>query len=90
MLLATAYALIYGVYCGVGGTMSNLLNPFGYSPTEISMAGGACLLSGVVGALMIGCFLDKTAMYRKTTIGISFLALLSIIMLAVMLTWNSD
>ena len=85
MILVAAYGLIYGVYCGVGGTMSNLLNPFGYSPSEISIAGGCCLLSGVIGALCIGCFLDRTALYRKTTIMITLFSTVAVIMLAVLL-----
>ena len=32
MILSLTYALQYGVYCGIGTTMSNILNPFGFSP----------------------------------------------------------
>ena len=85
MRLSLAYALIYGVYCAVGANMSNLLNPFGYSPTDISIAGGSCLLCGVIGALMIGCWLDHTAKYRATHITISFMALISVIITALVL-----
>ena len=90
MLLALAYALIYGVYGAVGGTMSNLLNPFGYQPTQISVAGGICLLTGVAGALSIGCFLDYTAKYRATTIVLSFTALLAVALLATALSVGDD
>ena len=58
MVLAAAYALVYGVYISIGTTMSNLLNPFGYSATQISIIGACCLLAGVVAAILIGIFLD--------------------------------
>ena len=77
LILAVAYAIIYGVYCATGATMSNLLNPFGYSPSDISIAGGSGLLAGVVAALCIGCFLDYTSTYRKTHISTTVLTLIS-------------
>ena len=80
MILSYAFALIYGVYCGIGSTMSNLLNPFGFSPTQISIAGGSCLSAGVVGALMVGVFLDYTQLYRLTHLTISFMTLFSCIL----------
>ena len=85
MILSFAYSLIYGVYCAVGVSMSNLLNPFGYSPTDISIAGGSSILAGVIGALVIGYFLDHTSLYRKTHITISFMALLSMILIVIVL-----
>ena len=85
MILSAAYAIIYGVYCATGATMSNLLNPFGYSPSDISIAGGSGLLTGVVAALCIGCFLDYTSMYRKTHITITVLALISGIVITLIL-----
>lgn len=74
MLLAVTYMIIYGVYCTIGAMMSNLLNPFGYGPSEISIIGGTCLISGVIGALLIGVFLDRTSLYRKTHITITVMA----------------
>jgi len=77
MVLAASYAMIYGVYVALGTSMSNILNPFGYSPTDISILGGCCLLAGVVAALIVGVYLDYTAQYRKTHITLSTLTLLS-------------
>ena len=87
MILTMAYAFIYGIYCAVGSTISNLLNPFGYSPTEISIAGGSCMLSGVIGALLVAIFVDHTAWYRKTHLSLSFLILCSVITIYVVLHW---
>lgn len=77
MILALSYGLVYGVYCAIGASMSNLLNPFGYSPTQISIAGASCLVSGVVGALLIGCYLDYSGKYRRTHIGLTVMVVLS-------------
>ena len=77
MILAFSYAIVYGVYVSIGTAMSNLLNPFGFTPIDISIAGGTCLLAGVVAALIIGCYLDCSAAYRKTHITLSVLTLAS-------------
>ena len=37
------------------------------------MIGGACLLSGVISALVFGCILDYTARYRQIHLALSFL-----------------
>jgi len=85
MLLTIAYALIYGIYCGVGSTTSNLLSPFGFSPNQISIGGGSAMLSGVIGALLAGIFVDCTSLYRKTHLTLSLLIVCSIIYFYVML-----
>ena len=90
MILAVGYALIYGVYCAIGANMSNLMNPFGYSPTQISIIGGTCLLSGLICALLIGWFLDYTSLYRKTHVTLSLMAFISIIITAVVLATSDE
>lgn len=89
MVLALSYALIYGVYCAIGTTMSNLLNPFGYTPTEISVAGGFCLFAGVIGALLVGCYLDCTAYYRRTHATLSIMTFISCLVTIVTLKLGS-
>jgi len=64
MVLAFSYAIIYGVYVGIGASMSNVMNPFGFTPTDLSISGGVGLMAGVAAALLTGCFLDHTARYR--------------------------
>ena len=61
--------------------MSNIFSPFGFSPTDMSLYAGICSLSGVIGALSIASFLDRTTLYRKTHITIGFMALLSWVVL---------
>ena len=79
ILLSIAYAIVYGVYCSIGSTMSNLMNPFGYSVSDISVAGGASLLAGVAGAIIIGILLDYTAWYGWTHKTLTFAVLASIV-----------
>lgn len=74
MILASTFALVYGIYVAIGTTMSNLLNPFGYTPTQISIIGGSVLSAGVVGALLIGILLDYTSKYRMAHLTISVIA----------------
>ena len=85
MLLSIAYALIYGIYCAVGSTTSNLLSPFGFSPHQISIGGGIAMLSGVVGALLVAIFVDYTSWYRKTHLTLSILIVCSILYFYIMM-----
>ena len=90
ILLAIAYSLIYAVWNALGTTMSNLLNPFGYSPTDIAIAGFTSLMLAVFAALAVGLFLDKTTGYRKAYIIISFLALFSTVILLLTLAFTDN
>ena len=83
--LVLNYAVIYGVSCGIGASLSNLLNPFGFSPSQISMIGGCCLVAGVTAALVVGSVLDHTASYKKTHIALSFLVFAAVILIIVVL-----
>lgn len=89
LLLTIGYALTYGIYCTVGSTISNLLHPFGFSPSEISIAGGSCMLSGVIGALLIGLYVDHTSLYRRTHLILGFMVIVSIFMVAYVLTHSN-
>mmetsp|Transcript_33741 Transcript_33741/g.41649 ORF Transcript_33741/g.41649 Transcript_33741/m.41649 type:complete len:284 (+) Transcript_33741:245-1096(+) len=89
MIMALSYAIVYGVYVAIGTFMSNVLNPFGFTPTEISIAGGAGLAAGVISALLVGCYLDCTAHYKRTHIVLSGLTLLSFILVLPMLAYGS-
>lgn len=79
MKLAVAYALCYGVFCIVGSAMSNVLSPFGFTPTDIAVLGGAGLCSGVVGALLMGWWLDYSRKYRMTHLSISVICVFAIV-----------
>jgi len=63
-LLIVTYSLPFGSFLAVGGLMSNIFDPFGFSPSEVSFISLGLLVSGVVGAISVGAFLDKFEKYR--------------------------
>ena len=71
LILAASYAIIYSLMISLSGIVGNLLNPFGYTPAEISIMAGSSLFSGMIGALIVGWILDCSSLYRKTLISIS-------------------
>jgi len=44
--------------------MSNVFDPFGFEPSEVSFISLGLLVSGVVGAISVGAFLDKFEKYK--------------------------
>ena len=64
LILLIAYALPSGSFLAVGGLMSNIMDPFGFLPSEIAFICLGLLFSGVLGAVLIGFFLDKTKLYK--------------------------
>lgn len=73
MLLCLGFALMFGFYVSLGNLISSVFSPFGLSPKEISMVGLYLLLSGIVGAIVIGALVDRTGAYKSTTIVLSLL-----------------
>ena len=90
LILAAAYALIYGMIITLSSTLSNLLNPFGYTPAEISILGGCSLLVGIFGALTVGWCLDYTALYRTTLITISAVGVIAMSTCLITLAFGSN
>ena len=70
--------------------MSNLFDPFGFSPSELSTLALLMLGSGIVGAVFVGFFLDKTRLYKCTMRVILFFTVFATIMIIVTLTWFVD
>ena len=79
MLLCLSFALLFGFYVSFGNLISSIFTPFGLTPNEISMVGLYLLVAGILGALVIGAFVDRTGLYKTTTI---CLCLANIIFLA--------
>jgi ABC-type thiamin/hydroxymethylpyrimidine transport system permease subunit len=59
-----SFGLIYAIYGTFGFVMSNLMEPFGYTPTVIALIAMVVVLSGTVAAVLTGRFLDKTNKYH--------------------------
>ena len=73
MLLCLSFALMFGFYVSLGNLISSIFSPFGLNPTEISLLGLYLLVSGIVGAIVMGAFVDKTGYYKVTIIVLSLL-----------------
>ena len=46
--------------------MSNVFDPYGFQPSEIAFLCLGLLFVGVLGAVLFGCFLDCTKLYKIT------------------------
>ena len=86
-LLAVAFALPFGAFLAIGTLMSNIFDPFGYKPAELSSIALMLLGSGVVGAIITGLIIDKTGAYKSTMHVVTFMTGVSTWMLIVTLTW---
>ena len=84
--MAIAYAFSYGSYCSIGAAISNLLNPFGFTPSEIALTGGISLAAGIVAALAFGVLLDHTGYYRKVHVTLSGIIVLSVTIFTVLIS----
>lgn len=82
MFLFMAFALMFGFYVALGNLISSIFTPFDLTAHDIAMVGLYLLGSGVVGAILIGTWVDRTGLYKMTMIilgiaNIVFLGLLN-------------
>ena len=63
-LLLVAFSLPFGSFLAVGSLMSNIFDPFGFKPSAVAYVSLALLVSGVIGAVIFGCLLDKWKLYK--------------------------
>ena len=68
MLLTVGFALTFGGYVGFSNLASNLLDPFGLKPSQIAQIGICLLVAGMIGAVIAGIFVDRTAKYKFTAL----------------------
>ncbi|XP_050313603.1 uncharacterized MFS-type transporter C09D4.1-like [Anthonomus grandis grandis] len=78
------HTIAYGINIGVFAAIGTLLNQFilEYFPNSEEDAGRIGLImviSGMIGSLIFGFFLDKTHKYKETTVFIYFAAVISIV-----------
>ena len=71
------FQIMYGTYVALGNTITPLLGPNGYTPSQVSIIGVIFVFSGVVGCYLMGVFIDKTQRHllgiRFVTIGLACL-----------------
>lgn len=68
LLLLIAYSVPFGSFMAAGAVLSNVFDPFGFTPSEVSFISLGLLTTGVVGAVTVGAFLDKFKMYKISMI----------------------
>ena len=66
MLITLTFGLAFGFYMVLSSLLSNLLDPFGLDPAQISMVGLVMLFFSILGAIIISVIVDKTKMYKLT------------------------
>ena len=87
LLLAIAFALPFGSFLAIGTLVSNLFDPFGYNASDLSFICLMLLMSGVLGAILVGAFVDRTAKYNFTMKSITAMTTIATLMILVSLTW---
>ena len=65
VFLTIAFSNLVGLYFAMGSFLSNFFNPFGQSPLEVAIIGLNTMGSGVLGSVISGIILDKTAAYKR-------------------------
>ena len=65
ILLSSAFCLYLGLYFSLGNIMSSIYSPFGYGAFEVAIIGTLTVAGGVLGCIVTGIILDKTAAYKK-------------------------
>ena len=63
---AVSYMNTYSIYTGLSAIVSNLLSPYGYTPSEVSKAGILFICTGLVGAFAVSIKVDKSKKYLLT------------------------
>ena len=53
--------------------MSNLFDPFGYDASELSTVAIVMLGCGVTGAVLLGAFIDRTGMFKRSMNVLTFM-----------------
>ena len=51
---------MYSIYVCLGIIIGEVLEPYGYSDKETSLAGTVFILAGILGSFIVGVILDKT------------------------------
>ena len=89
-MLAIAFSLPFGAFLAIGALMSNLFDPFGFSPAEMSSLALLLLGSGVVGAIITGILIDKTGLYKLSMHVVTFMTGFATLMIIYTLTYHPD
>ena len=74
LLLVLGYASLYGTVTAVGAVINSLTKPFNYTIQNNSLFGAVFIISGILGSIVTGIFLDKTHKFKMVMISVSIAA----------------
>ncbi len=60
------FATLYGTVTAIGAVISSLTKAYDYTAKDNSLFGGIFIVSGILGSIVIGIFLDKYHKYKLT------------------------
>lgn len=65
MMLALAFGTVNGTFNIYGSLMDDILDPYGYTPDQVSVFGAALMVTGIISAGIFGAYVERTLKYRR-------------------------
>lgn len=65
MSLAFAFGLVNGVFNVVGSILDDILDPYGFHTSDVSLFGTVLMIVGLAFAVICGLYIEKTQNYRN-------------------------
>lgn len=56
MMLAMAFGVVNGAFNIYGSLMDDILDPYGFSPDQVSIIGVGMMVTGIVSAPLLGAY----------------------------------
>lgn len=66
MSLALSFGTVNGTFNIYGSLMDDILDPYGFTPDQVSTFGAGLMISGIISAGLFGAYVEKTLKYRRT------------------------
>jgi len=59
VVLTISYTMLFGGFTSIGAMVNTLVTPFGFTPADTSIFGGAFIFAGLVGAFLMSTLVDR-------------------------------
>lgn len=79
MSLAFAFGTVNGTFNIYGSLLDDILDPYNFTPDEVSTFGAALMITGIIAAGIFGIYVEKTLKYRNLFRLCSFIGILTTI-----------
>jgi hypothetical protein len=80
MLVLIGFTMYYGPLATLSSLLNFLFKPFNFTDTQIAILGIFVIVSGLVGAIVISCYISRSNEFAKS---LKILAILSVLLLTV-------